>query len=204
MAAGTGRIVGGLALAGITLGLLAAEARAADRPEVIAGPLPTLRIRLGAAAHLTQLAQPEQPAQPPQPELARGAADFALDLAAGYPFFWRSETSARLVGLYPELSYTYQVSERHLFTAGGYVGLGTFNVLGSYGARFVAGTDHGQAALGVRHGLGLHLLLDMLSLEVAHQPLWIGGQVQHDLLVFVGLNPLQLVNRLVGLQFRLS
>ena len=42
-----------------------------------------------------------------------------------------------------------------------------------------------------------------LSLEVAHQPLWIGGSVQHDLLLFVGLNPLQLVNRLVGLQARL-
>ena len=44
---------------------------------------------------------------------------------------------------------------------------------------------------------------DLLALEVAHQPLWIGGSVQHDLLLFVGLNPLQLVNRLVGLQARL-
>ncbi|MFO0574503.1 MAG: hypothetical protein U1A78_10915 [Polyangia bacterium] len=154
--------------------------------------LPTLRPRLGAAFHGTK-------ADP-----AARSVDFAVDVALGYPFWVvfgekSSPLRAPMLTLYPELSYTYQRPGLHLFTAGGYLGVGSMIVSASYGARFVAGVDElGQTALGVRHGVGLHLVLDFFTIEATHQPLWSGGALRHDVQLWFSLNPLSVFGALLG------
>mgnify|MGYP000084181122 CR=1 FL=1 len=180
-----------LALAVAAIALLAPAGPAAAA-YATPSKLPTLRPRLGAAFHVAN------------PDPAAPRADFAVDAALGYPVWVlfgekSSPLLAPLLIVYPELSYTYQRPGLHLFTAGGFLGVGSLIVSASYGARFVAGVDElGQTALGVRHGVGLHLVLDFFTIEAAHQPLWSGGALRHDVQLWFSLNPMSVFGALMG------
>lgn len=180
-----------LALAVAVTALLASAGPAAAA-YVVPSKLPTLRPRLGAAFHVTN------------PDPAAPRADFAVDAALGYPVWVlfgekSNPLLAPMLTLYPELSYTYQRPGLHLFTAGAFFGVGSMIISASYGARFVAGVDElGQTALGVRHGVGLHLVLDFLTIEATHQPLWSGGALRHDVQLWFSLNPMSVFGALMG------
>lgn len=172
----------------VTLLLAAAgEHSAQAEASIWAGPYPTLRIRMAPAVHLTT-----------SPPVER-RVDFALDLAVGVPIFISPSGSGdlldRVVVIYPELGYAFQNLSQHLFTGGAYVGFGPGMVFGSYGARFLAGQEQNTRAIGLRHGLGLHLFVDVLSLELQHQVLWLGGQSRHDLVVWLGVNLVEIANQ---------
>lgn len=182
------------------LGARPAPAQAEEH--VYPARLPTLRLRLGPARHLTEtVATPEVPA-------VQSGTGFALDVALGYPvwiFLGRKNErevhtalGTPILVAYPELSYSYQRPGRHLFTVGSYLGAGVLWGFASYGVRFVAGADHDGRAIGLRHGIGAHFLLDLISIELAHQPLWVADQLQHDLIVWFALNPLATVGALMS------
>lgn len=50
-------------------------------------------------------------------------------------------------------------------------------------------------ACGCRLCVGLHLLFDTVSIEPQHQALWVQSLTQHDLILWLGINPLQIANR---------
>jgi hypothetical protein len=182
--------------------LIAPAAPAKENVRAFPAMLPTLRLRLGPATHLTGAAAAET-----APAVRQGTG-FALDLALGYPvwLFLRrqnqlevhSDLNAPTLVIHPELSYSYEASGRHGFTAGGHFGAGMLWAYASYGVRFVAGDDQGQRMLGLRHGIGAHFLVDLISIELNHQPLWVAGQLQHDLIFWVSLNPLSTVGALMA------
>lgn len=182
--------------------LLGAKAPAQAEVRAYPARLPTVRLRLGPARHLT-----ETVATPSGPAVQLGTG-FALDVALGYPvWLFLSRKNERevhtaldtpILVAYPEVSYSYQRPGRHLFTAGGYLGGGVLWGFASYGLRFVAGADHDGRALGLRHGIGAHFLLDLISIELAHQPLWVADQLQHDLIVWFAINPLATVGALMS------
>ena len=106
-----------LALAVAAIALLAPAGPAAAA-YATPSKLPTLRPRLGAAFHVAN------------PDPAAPRADFAVDAALGYPVWVlfgekSSPLLAPLLIVYPELSYTYQRPGLHLFTAGGFLGVGS-------------------------------------------------------------------------------
>lgn len=193
----------GMARGFVLAALMGAQAAPAQA-EVRAYParLPTVRLRLGPARHLTGTA-----ATPAGPAVPLGTG-FALDVALGYPvWLFLSRPNERevhtaldtpILTVYPELSYSYQRPGRHLFTTGGSLGGGVLWGFASYGLRFVTGADHDGRAIGLRHGIGAHFLLDLISIELVHQPLWIADQLQHDLIVWFALNPLAVVGGLMS------
>ncbi|MBI4950532.1 MAG: hypothetical protein HY908_00720 [Myxococcales bacterium] len=77
------------------------------------------------------------------------------------------------------------------------VGAGVPMVYALYQPRLLAGTltrddiDDGarHGTVGMRNALGLHMLLDMFSLEVGHQFMSAGGGLEHDVHVLIGTNP---------------
>lgn len=178
----------------------AAPAQAEVRP--YPARLPTVRLRLGPVRHLTETVATEQ-----VPAVQSGTS-LALDVALGYPvwlFLSRKHESefhtpldTPILVAYPEISYSYQRPGRHLFTAGGYLGGGVLWGFASYGIRFVAGADHDGRALGLRHSIGAHFLLDLFSIELAHQPLWVADQLQHDLIAWFAFNPLSATGALMS------
>lgn len=162
--------------------------RVAQAADWLLPPLPvTLRVQGGVAVHATES------------EWVTGRVSGALDLALGVPLMFdpRQSSADYLANkgfVHPELGYSYQDTGQHLFSVGGYAGFGHLFLYGSYGVRFLIGRQSEETALGLRHGMGLHALHDLLTLEVSHQPLWVGGAVQHDVIVWLGLNPLQFFN----------
>ena len=147
----------------------------------------TLRARGGLAIHCTAS------------DRVPGQLSGAFELALGLPIRIQSAADrARSADLslfiYPELGYSYQDTGQHLFTVGGHVGYGVPAIYGSYSLRFLAGRQGDETAVGLRHGLGLHVYNDILSLEVNHQPLWVAGDAQHDVILWLGFNPVQIYN----------
>lgn len=51
-----------------------------------------------------------------------------------------------------------------------------------------------HVAVGLRHGLGLHLYNDILSLDVNHPLLRVTGSAQHDVIRWLGEDPVQIDN----------
>lgn len=39
------------------------------------------------------------------------------------------------------------------------------------------------------------MLFDTVSIELPHQALWVKSVTQHDLILWLGINPLQIANR---------
>lgn len=128
-----------------------------------------------------------------------GRVSGALDLALSAPLTLYTRRKAgdglnNMVFLNPELGYSYQDSGQHLSAVGAHTGFGPPFIYGSYSVRFLAGRQSDQTALGLRHGIGVHAIYDVLSLEVNHQPLWVAGAAQRDVVLWVGLNLLQILN----------
>ena len=175
-------------LALLVLGLLLGLVRLAQAADRLPTVLPvTLRVRGGLAIHATES------------EWVMGRVSGALDLALSVPLTFETRLGAgdglnNIAFLSPELGYSYQDSGQHLFTVGAHAGYGHLFLHGSYSLRFVAGRQSDQTGLGLRHGIGVHAIYDVLSLEVNHQPLWVAGQAQHDVILWLGCNLLQIVN----------
>lgn len=182
----SGRRGWGLLMLGV--GLLLGTASSALASDLVVPPLPvTLRVRGGLAIHATGS------------EWVTGSVSGALDLALSVPLAWETGLSrwdalSGMAFLSPELGYSYQDTGQHLFTVGAHGGFGHMLLYGAYSVRFVVGRQSDQTALGLRHGIGVHALYDVLSLEVNHQPLWIAGQAQHDVILWLGFNLVQILN----------
>jgi hypothetical protein len=131
---------------------------------------------------------------PGQP--ASTQSGLAVHVIAGAMIGWPGPGIERFFSpslwLIPELGYDYRsIAGRggHLGSLG--LGLGYGNLLfltGSYSARFVAGLIENQTAFGLRHGLALHFIGMLFSLEVSHQLLYAAGYTSHELQLIVGLN----------------
>lgn len=66
------------------------------------------------------------------------------------------------------------------------------------GVNAKAQRTHVQAcadACGCSFCVGLHMLFDTVSIELPHQALWVKSVTQHDLILWLGINPLQIANR---------
>lgn len=178
----------GLQLLRWTAALLALVVPNAGRAAVAvtAGPWPTLRLRIAPAIHLTQ-------------ESAHASRlDLALAVTAGLPIVIYPDGSGDLLSkvfvLYPELGYQYQSAGKHLFSVGTYLGYGPGMMYGAAGASLLVGSQIEGRSLGFRYGAGLHMLFDTVSIELQHQVLWVQSVTQHDLILWLGINPLQLAN----------
>ena len=153
---------------------------------VTVGPWPTLRVRIAPAIHLAQDAA------------SASQLDLALGVTAGLPIVFYPEGSRDLLSkvfvLYPELGYQYQSNGKHLFSVGTYLGYGPGMLYGAGGASLLVGSQIEGRAVGFRYGAGLHMLFDTVSIELQHQVLWAQSLAQHDLILWLGINPLQLAN----------
>ncbi len=139
---------------------------------------PVLRLSAGPAFHLASG--------------EKAVTQLAFDASAGAVFGNDSLYSSSLQ-LRSELGYSYDHFGSHLFTLSAGIGYGNFAVATYYHPRFLLGAEGGRAVVGMRNSLGLHVFNDIYSLEVGHQLLAAGGVLQHDVLVFLGLNPLGLL-----------
>ena len=139
---------------------------------------PVLRLSAGPAFHL----------DPGEKAVTQLAFDASAGAAFGTDSLYSSGPQFR-----SELGYSYDHFGSHLFTLSAGVGYGNFAVATYYHPRFLLGTEGGHLAVGVRNSLGLHVFNDIYSLEVGHQLLAVGGSLEHDVRVFLGLNPLGLL-----------
>ncbi|MBI4957823.1 MAG: hypothetical protein HY908_37810 [Myxococcales bacterium] len=141
-------------------------------------PLPAFRVELGPVIHIGQV-----------------EPTFALDLDAGAVVLFGNDFS---FALNPELGYSFDSYGSHafnlLFGFGGGVPLAYMLLQ----PRFLAGTlvkdggsgaDETFAATGMRNGIGLHFLFDLVSVEVGHQFLYSDGTFHNDVHVMFGTNP---------------
>lgn len=99
----------------------------------------------------------------------------------------------RLLFVLPQVGYSFVgsgPSATHLFVLGPGVGVGSRLIFVAYTPRFVAGSAQDQRAVGIRHGLSASLMMGVLSVEVAHQWLHVGGDLgsQHDLRLTLDVN----------------
>ncbi len=81
----------------------------------------------------------------------------------------------------------------HLITIGLGVGYGSRWASLSYAPRVLAGIDGRDLALGLRHGLVLRALYEMISVEVAHQVVGAAGTWRHDVVAMGSVNALVLM-----------
>jgi hypothetical protein len=116
-------------------------------------PLPLLNVAMG-----------------PRWPLPEGEVGFALDVMIGVHQGWPRSALPTATGFWlsPQLGYSYTPGT-HLFVAGAGLGFGSRRLLLDYTPRLVVGSGPMERVLGVRHGLGVHLLNGLLGLEVAHQ-----------------------------------
>lgn len=166
-------LLAALAVAAVTLAA-SPSARADDDPL----PLPAFRAQLGPVIHIGQV-----------------EPTFALDLDAGAVVLFGDELS---FALNPELGYSFDSYGSHAFNLMLGFGGGVPMAYMLLQPRFLAGTlvqDAGDgsdatfAATGMRNGLGMHFLFDLLSVEVGHQFLYSEGTFHNDVHVLFGTNP---------------
>jgi len=158
-------------------------------------PFPSLRVGLGGAAAFAPGAGPDQP-----------QGGFALDINLGLFLHRDRPTQAVPPTLSPlvaprtqiffalDAGYSYQGS-----ALGGHRGLLGMS-LGAgqaqqgwavaYTPRFVAGQAGDAIGIGARNGLTALFFGTTFGLEVAHQFLIVRGQLQHEAVAMVTLNPL--------------
>ncbi len=140
--------------------------------------LPVLRLALGPAIHTAPAAD----------ESTR----LAVDITAGAglaPLGWKGVG----VILNPELGYAFDSLGTHAFNVVAGIGYGSPLAYASYRPRFLVGDASGNLMVGMRNGLAMHLLLDMVSLEFGHQFASYGGALHHDVRVLFGVNPASFV-----------
>lgn len=149
---------------------------------------PTLRARLGPAFSLGS-------SQPPAP-----MDGLSVGVELGGAIGWPGQGLAdRLfepsLWLLPELGYAYRSDDAggpplHLGTLG--LGVGYGNLLlatVAYTPRLCVGAAAGETAVGLRHGLSVHFIGMLLSLELAHQLLhYSSGVLANELQLTVGAN----------------
>ncbi len=145
--------------------------------------VPVFRIALGPAIHVA-------PASEEQVELG-------LDVTAGAIAMLGEDAISPIVN--PELGYTFDSLGIHAFNLTCGVGVGSPFAALLYQPRFVIGTGAGELAVGMRNGLGFHVLADLGSLEIAHQFMHLGGELHHDVRVMFGVNPAAFVFLVMGL-----
>ncbi len=120
----------------------------------------------------------------------------SVDLNAGALIGWPHDgPKGSSAWLLPEVGYSWHGTadghNTHLGLVGVGAGYGDFNsALVLYTPRFVAGTMAGATSIGFRHGISVHVLMTLLSLELSHQVLSTAGQVSQEVLLSLGLNVL--------------
>ena len=191
---------------GLALTLWGHTAGATRGPELL--PVPGIRLEVGPHALLPQ-PDPPAPMQAVDPRVLpdRGAR-LTLGLQLQVAVLWFSKENAlRAWGLFPELGYLYQrrdLGTTALFNAG--LGVGYMPspwIYFAYVPRFVVGRGYGaddggsaspdlyRLALGLRHGPIVGLFAGMLSIELSHQALSIGGRGQHEVMALFGIDILR-------------
>lgn len=122
---------------------------------------------------------------------------FAIDAKTGVHCYRNRDGRAETPGLtlVPELGYSFTSQgplSTHLARVGVGVGYGNIWASVTYAPRLVFGTRSGGelpgTALGLRHGIVAHLLLDMLGVDLSHQVLSTGGQIENDLRAMLSIN----------------
>lgn len=157
-------------------GAAAAEAPPDASPSGVYA-LPSFRVGVGLDAQLS----------------APSAARFALDLFAGAHIYLRNKSAAQVM-LLPEVGYSWRLDpgteSGHLALLGLGVGAGDELLgVGLYTPRFVVGMLGNKQALGFRHGVSGHFILNLVWAELSHQILVTSEQTVHELLFTIGANP---------------
>jgi hypothetical protein len=101
--------------------------------------------------------------------------------------------------LEPLLGYGYKRDRgpAHLFVAG--LGFGYGGVLAA--VRYVPRLLVGSGAVGLRHGIIIGGLLDMLAVEVSHDLISQQGVITHELRLMFGINPVSLLAGVAALAY---
>lgn len=134
--------------------------------------IPALRLALGPAVHV-------------DPALEEGV-EAAFDVTAGFAGIFGDGVSGFVVN--PEVGYAYDSLGIHAFSATCGVGVGGPVVALLYHPRLILGSADGNFAVGMRNGLAVHALADILSLEIAHQLVDANDEAHHDVRVQFGIN----------------
>ena len=119
--------------------------------------------------------------------------DLALDLVL-HGRLVMEKAHVRGLMLMPELGYSYQPYGPgvELATLGFGVGYSRSLVFAfGWTPRVIIGSEDGELAWGVRHGVSVELAANLFSLEVSHQVLWTRGPVpgpRHDVLILAGID----------------
>ena len=87
-----------------------------------------------------------------------------------------------------EVGYAYDGATEHAFQLVPGIGYGHPLAFVSYHPHLLIGSAYDQTSFGLRNGLTMHLLVDMVSLEIAEQFVSAAG-AHHDVRVMFGVNP---------------
>lgn len=150
-------------------------------------PWPMLRPMLGPAWALGS------------PEPTGVALNFDLTVGA-MVVATRSSSLQSAPILEPLLGYGYKRDRgpTHLFVAG--LGFGYGGVLAA--VRYVPRLLVGSGAVGLRHGIIVGGLLDLLAIEVSHDLISQQGVITHELRLMFGINPVSVLAAAAGLAYR--
>lgn len=167
----------GLAAVALATGLCGVSEARAD--EFI--PLFVGRVAAGPAFHFN-----DRYDITPSGEMTIGAAVFQSGSSQGLTDTW---------GLFvnPELgwttqSYTGEAFELNMFNLAFGVGYGHPYFAVDVRPRFLIGDGEEGFAIGARHALGLHVFLDMFTVEAGHQFVSYGGDLRHTVELYGGIN----------------
>jgi hypothetical protein len=145
--------------------------------------VPVFRIALGPAIHVAPKTEEQ--------------VELGLDVTAGAMVMIGDDALSLIVD--PELGYAFDSLGIHAFNLTCGVGLGSPLAALLYQPRLILGTGDGELAVGMRNGLGFHVLADLGSLEIGHQFVHLDGGLHHDVRVMFGVNPAAFVFLVMGL-----
>lgn len=153
--------------AGLSAALLLSSrpASADDGPAVA----PIVRLALGPSFHIA-------------PKAEKGT-EVAFDATAGVNFAVAGWSKPGMI-LSAEAGYAYDGITDHAFQLAPGIGYGHPLAFVSYHPHLLIGSG-----LGLRNGLAMHLLGDMMSAEVSEQFMSFDGAAHHDFRVMFGVNP---------------
>lgn len=151
--------------------LVSASASSAARADDMLA-IPVLRLALGPAVHVA-----------PEPDVG---LRLGLDVTAGFVGMFGDVLSSFVIS--PEIGYTFDSFGLHAFNATCGVGFGGPVVSLLYQPRLILGTAGDDFAVGMRNGIAVRGVADILGLEVGHQFFNAESVLHHDIRILFSLN----------------